>query len=351
MKAARWYGPRDIRIEEIPEPLIQPGMVKIRVEWCGICGSDLHEYVAGPIFIPVDAPHPVSGDIAPIVMGHEFAGEVVEVGDGVSRVKTGDRVCVEPILNCGTCYACRMGMYNVCEHIGFHGLSGGGGGFSEVTMVKEHMVHAIPDHMSYEEGALVEPTAVALHAVRQSGLKAGDTCVIFGLGPIGLSTVQCAKAAGASKIIAVEISPERQHKARELGATHIFNPLEADVPTAVRELTGAGADVCFEVAGVEQTINSAIDCVRVGGQVVIISIWEKKASIAPNQFVLKEIAMRGTLAYRNIFPAVIDLIADKAIRAEQMITKKIALDDIVGEGFERLTQSKSEVKILVRPRG
>lgn len=348
MKAALWHGAKDIRVMEVQEPVIQPGMVKIRVESCGICGSDLHEYVAGPIFVPGAAPHPLSGEKAPIIMGHEFAGQVVEVGEGVARIQIGDRVCVEPILNCGECPPCKRGLYNVCENIGFHGLSGGGGGFSQFTMVKEHMVHKIPDHMSYEQGALVEPTAVALHSIRQSQLKAGDTCAIFGLGPIGLAIVQCAKAAGATKIIAVEISPERRQKALEFGATDAVNPLEQDVAQFIYDLTG-GVDVCYEVAGVEQTISSAMECVKTDGQVIIVSIWEQKASIAPNQFVFKEISMKGALAYRNIFPAVIDLIASGAIKAEQMITKRISIDDIVEEGFEALTRSKNEIKILVNP--
>ncbi|TCS92404.1 2,3-butanediol dehydrogenase [Hazenella coriacea] len=350
MKAARWYGPKDIRVEDIPEPQIKPGFVKISVEWCGICGSDLHEYLAGPIFIPGDEPHPLSGEKAPIVMGHEFAGEVIEIGEGVQKVKVGDRVTVEPILNCGTCAACRSGRYNICEWIGFHGLAGGGGGFSEVTMVKEHMVHKIPDHMTYEQGALVEPTAVALHAVRQSQVRAGDSCAVFGTGPIGLSVIQCLKAAGATNIIAVEISAERQQKAKELGATHIINPLKANTVDVIREITKDGVDVCFEVAGVEATLASAMDSVKFGGQVLIVSIWEKKAAIAPNNLVIKETNMKGTLAYRNIFPAVIQLISERKIEAEKMITKKINLDQIVDEGFEALVQSKSQVKILVKPR-
>lgn len=350
MKAALWYGPKDIRVEEVNEPQIQPGMVKIRVEWCGICGSDLHEYVAGPIFIPKDQPHPLTGEKAPIIMGHEFAGEVIEIGEGVKTIQVGDRVTVEPILNCGKCFACRSGHYNVCEFIGFHGLAGGGGGFSEVTMVKEHMVHKIPDEMTYEQGALVEPTAVALQAVRQSQVRTGDQCAVFGTGPIGLSIIQCLKAAGATKIIAVELSEERQKKAKQLGATHIINPLKENTVERIRELTQNGADVCFEVAGVEQTLTSAMESIRIGGQVLIVSIWEKKASIIPNNLVLKDSSMKGTLAYRNIFPAVIQLITEGKIVAQDMITKKISLQDIKEKGFEELVKDKSQVKILVKPR-
>lgn len=347
MKAAIWYGAKDIRVEEVQEPVIRPGAVKIRVEWCGICGSDLHEYVAGPITIPVAEPHPLTGVQAPVIMGHEFAGQVIEVGEGVERIKVGDRVCVEPILNCGECAPCCKGMYNLCETLGLHGMSGEGGGFSEVTMVQEHMVHKIPEHMTYEQGALVEPVAVALHAVRQSQMKAGDSCVVFGLGPIGLAILQCLKAAGATRIIAVDISTERREKALSLGATHTINPLEQDAATFIRELTGNGADVCFEAAGVEPTLASAVDCVKVDGQVLIVSLWERNPAIALNSLVFKEINIKGTICYRDVFPTVIDMIANGTLQSEKLITSKIKVDDITEKGFEALLKNKNEIKILV----
>lgn len=153
MKAALWYGAKDIRVENIPEPTVKDDGVKIKVKWCGICGSDLHEYTMGPIFIPVKTPHPITGETAPVVMGHEFSGEVVEVGRNVTNVKPGDRVVVEPLIVCGECPACKAGHYNLCEKLGFHGLMGGGGGFSEYTTFPARFVHKIPDNLSYEKAA------------------------------------------------------------------------------------------------------------------------------------------------------------------------------------------------------
>lgn len=350
MKAAMWYGQKDIQVKEIPVPEVTPGTVKIKVEYCGICGSDLHEYLAGPIFIPVDQPHPVSKGKAPIVMGHEFAGEVVEVGEGVTDLKQGDRVCIEPIYHCGECPSCKRGHYNVCEKLGFLGLSGGSGGFAEYSVVPAKFAHKIPDQMTWEQAALVEPTAVAVHAVRQSDLNIGDTVAVFGTGPIGLLVIQAAKAAGASTIIAVEVSKERQEFAKNVGADYVINPLESDPVEEIRALTGGlGVDVTFEVAGIEVTINAAIQATRPEGNVVNVSIWEKPASIPLNQFVLTERKMTSIIAYRNIFPQVIQLIAKGQIKALELVTKKIGLDDIVGEGFEALTNSKSQVKILVKP--
>ncbi|QYY42158.1 2,3-butanediol dehydrogenase [Aneurinibacillus thermoaerophilus] len=350
MKAARWYGVKDVRVEEIPEQQVKPGMVKIRVEWCGICGTDLHEYLAGPIFLPSKEPHPLTNEKVPLVLGHEFAGEIVEIGESVTKFKVGDRVAVEPILNCGECGACRSGIYNLCEKLGFHGLAGGGGGFSEYTVVKENMVHKLPDQMSYEQGAMVEPAAVAVHAIRQSKLQVGDKVAVFGAGPIGLLTIQAAKAAGASQIIAVELSEERREFAQKVGADIVLDPKSVDVVKEIQTLTNGGVDVSFEVAGVERVLNQAIESAKFDGQIIIVSVWEKAATILPNSLVLKEREMKGILGYRDIFPEVIQLIANGSIKAEELITKKINIDHIIEEGFETLVKEKSHVKILVSPR-
>jgi len=350
LKAAVWHGLRDVRVEEVPEPQIEPGMVKIRVAWCGICGTDLHEYLAGPIFVPTEQhPHPLTNQGAPVILGHEFSGEVIEIGEGVTNVVSGDRVTVEPILSCGTCIPCKKGLYNVCDSIGFHGLSGGGGAFSKVTMVNAGMVHKIPDDMSFEQAAIVEPTAVALHAVRQSQLNAGDTCVVFGTGPIGLLVIQAARVAGASLIIGVEVSAQRQKMARECGAHVVIDPTKDNAVEAIHQLTEGGADVCFEVTGVEKGMLGAIESAKTDGQIVIVSIWESSTSIPPNQFVLKERQMKGVLAYRDIFPSVIQLIAEGRFEVNKLITKKIPLEEIAAGGFEELVKTKDHIKILVSP--
>lgn len=347
MKAARWHNAHDIRVDDIPEPAVKPGKVKIRVRRTGICGSDLHEYLAGPIFVPVKAPHPVSGDVAPIVMGHEFSGEVAEVGEGVTRVKPGDRVVVEPILACGECDACRHGKYNVCEKLGFHGLCGEGGGFAPYTVVGERWVHKMPEGLSFEQGALVEPAAVALHAVRISPLRAGGTAAVFGAGPIGLLIVEALRAAGAAEIYVVELSEQRAAKARELGATQVVNPKDEDAAARIRELTKGGVDVAFEVTGVPAVLQQCIDATKYEGETVIVSIWEKEAAFHPNTVVLKERSLKGSICYRDVFPAVLELMQRGFFPAEKLVTKRIALDDIVAEGFEALVREKTHIKILV----
>lgn len=348
MKAARWWGVRDIRIENIDEPSLVRGKVKIKVEWTGICGSDLHEYLAGPIFIPTKTPHPLSKEIAPLVMGHEFSGTVVDVGDDVTSVKAGDRVVVEPILACGVCIACISGKYNLCDKLGFHGLSGGGGGFSEYTTVYERMVHKIPDELSFEQGALVEPAAVSLHAVRNSKFKLGDKVAVFGAGTIGLLVIESLKAAGASEIYVVEISQTRAKKALELGATMVIDPTKDNPVSVIGELTNGGVDVSFEVTGVDAVLSQAILSTKCDGECIIVSIWEKEAKIHPNNIVLKERNVKGTIAYRDVFPAVINFMKNGIYSAERLVTKRISLDDLVTQGFEELVKEKSHIKILVK---
>ncbi|APB70193.1 butanediol dehydrogenase [Paenibacillus polymyxa] len=348
MQALRWHGVKDLRLENIEQPTALAGKVKIKVEWCGICGSDLHEYVAGPIFIPQDAQHPLTGEKAPIVMGHEFSGQVVEIGEGVTKIQVGDRVVVEPVFACGKCDACKQGKYNLCDKMGFLGLAGGGGGFSEYVAADEHMVHKIPESVSFEQGALVEPSAVALYAVRQSQLKVGDKAVVFGAGPIGLLVIEALKASGASEIYAVELSEERKAKAEELGAI-VLDPKTYDVVEELHKRTNGGVDVAYEVTGVPPVLTQAIESTKISGQIMIVSIFEKEAPIKPNNIVMKERNLTGIIGYRDVFPAVISLMEKGYFPADKLVTKRIKLEEVIEQGFEGLLKEKNQVKILVSP--
>lgn len=347
MKAARWYGARDIRVEDLPEPEPGPGQVKIKVAWTGICGSDLHEYLAGPIFIPIDDEHPLSHDKAPIVMGHEYCGEIVSLGDGVQGLAVGDRVAIEPIYRCDVCTGACDDKYNLCEKLGFMGLSGGIAGFSGYSVVPSRMAHIMPDALSMEQGALVEPAAVALHAVRQSDLKAGDKAAVYGTGPIGLLVVEALKIAGASEIYVVEPSEVRRQKALDLGAKMGVDPTKDDPIVAILDASGGGVHVAFEVTGVPSVLPQAINSTRAAGQTLVVSIWETEASFHPNTVVIRERDIKGTIAYRNVYPAVMALMEQGHFAAERLVTKRIGLDDIVTQGFETLVSEKSQIKILV----
>lgn len=347
MKAARWHGAKDIRVEDLPEPEIKPGFVKVKVAWAGICGSDLHEYLAGPIFIPVDKEHPLSHDKAPITMGHEYCGTVTEIGEGVTNVVVGDRVAIEPIYSSPDSKESLAGYYNLDQNLGFMGLSGGRAGFAGYSLVPARMAHKMPESLSIEQGALVEPAAVALHAIRNSKIQAGDKAAVFGSGPIGLLIIETLKIAGASEIYVVEPSEERRAKAMEIGATAAVDPAKVDPVAAIHEASDGGVNVAFEVSGIPSVLQQSIDCTTFVGQVVIVSIWETEASFQPNTVVLREREIKGTICYRNIYPAVMALMEQGYYSAEKLVTKRISLDDIVSEGFEVLSNEKSQIKILV----
>lgn len=352
MKAALWYGVKDVRLENIEEPKVTKGNVKIKVKWCGICGSDLHEYLGGPIFIPTDKPHPISKEVAPVVLGHEFSGEIVEVGEGVTNLKIGDRVAVEPIVACGTCPACQEGKYNLCSSLGFHGLCGGGGGFAEYTVFPAKFVHKIPDGLSFEKAALIEPIAVAIHSLRVGKFMTGQSAIVLGAGPIGLATIEALKAAGASLVMVMQRKSVRQEYALRAGADIVIDPTEVNVAEEVKRLTGGiGADISFETTGAKIGFDTGIESIKYNGTMVVTSIWEEEISINPNTFIFSEKTIVGTIAYRNEFPATMAQMNDGRIKVDGYITKKIRLDDIAEEGFGALTgpEKKKHVKILVTP--
>lgn len=348
MKAAVWHGKKDVRVENVPEPPA-PGKdeVKIKVFQTGICGSDLHEYDAGPIFIPIEEPHPLTGRKAPVILGHEFSGEVVEIGEGVTNVSIGDRVAPDAAQHCGKCYMCKVNRYSVCEQLAFTGLMTDGS-FAEYVNVPAYTCYKLLPELSNEAGALVEPLAVGIHAIRQGKLLLGDTVAVVGAGTIGLVTIQAARAAGASKVFAIELSKDRKEKAKGLGAI-VLDPTETDVVAEIQEQTdGQGVDVAVECIGKAETVNTGIQCAKRGGKIVVVGIFEKPGEINYNDLVFQEKEVIGSLAYCGEFDAAIALLADGRIKAEPLITGKIKLDDIVENGFEELLRNRdSNIKILV----
>lgn len=351
MKAVRYHGNRDVRVDDIDEPETRPGTVKVAPQWCGICGSDLHEYLIGPETIPAPgSPHPLTGETVPVVLGHEFAGRVVEVGDGVDGVAVGDAVAIEPVLRDNSCAMCRRGDYNLCPQLGFHGLSGGGGGLAERTVVPGYMVHVLPPALPTDIGALIEPMAVGWHAVLRAEFRLGETALVIGAGPIGLVTMLALRAAGAGAVIVAETTDARKEKAAALGADLVLDPTEADVAAEVVRFTGGGADAVFDAAGNSQTISLAIASVRKRGRIVNIALWEHSAEIDMMQFLFTEATLTNSCVYANHHPAVISALADGVIDAAPLITKRIALDDIVEGGLEELLHHRDRhVKILVHP--
>ncbi|KAF1996800.1 GroES-like protein [Amniculicola lignicola CBS 123094] len=349
MRAARYYGKEDIRIQSIPIQPCGKDQIRIAPAYVGICGTDLHEYLGGPTFAPA-SPHPLTGDTIPITLGHEFSGIVTEVGDGITTFRKGEHVVIQPSIYCGTCSACKNGVENVCETGGFIGLSGAGGGLSESVVVSERALLKLPDNIPLDVGALVEPLSVAWHAITASPHHPDSTVLVLGGGPIGLAVVQCLVALKTRKVIMSEVSGTRQKFAEEFGAHHILNPKECDVIATSKELSGGGGpDVVFDCAGVPASIKTACQAVKAKGTVVNVAIWEKEVPFQPNMLVFKEAMYTAVLGYqRKDFQAVIDHIADGTLKPSKMITSKIQLDDLVEKGIKALIEDKeSHVKILV----
>src|SRR6184192_1557602 len=243
MRALRFHAARDLRIEDVPAPA-EPGggEVVVRVASCGICGTDLHEYVAGPIVTPVE-PHPLTGAQNPQILGHELAGDVVAVGAGVTSVREGDRVAVMPLAYCGRCAYCSRGLQHLCATMGCVGLSHAWGGMAELATVAEYQVVRLPDGVTYQQGALIEPTAVAAYGVERGGVKPGDRVLVTGAGPIGALAALCAHAAGASTVYVSEPNAARRERAEALGVATVLDPTSLDVPAYLREQgDGLGVD-------------------------------------------------------------------------------------------------------------
>jgi (R,R)-butanediol dehydrogenase/meso-butanediol dehydrogenase/diacetyl reductase len=352
MRAARYYARGDIRIETIPKPTLQPGSVAIDVAYCGICGSDLHEYVDGPIFVPTcGRPHPTSKEEAPITLGHEMSGVVAEVGAGVDHVQVGDRVVIEPyIIDPKVDTGPANDAYHLSKGMGFIGLCGRGGGLSERVVVEKRWVHPVGD-VPLDEAALIEPLSVAYHAFQRSGGKRGDFALVTGAGPIGLLTAAVLKAEGLTVAIS-EPSSLRRQKAEETGvADHVFDPRDTNVVEAVQGLSPGGADIAFECTSVQPAFDTLIDAVRPRGVVVVVSIWGVKAQMDMQKLVLKEIDVRGTIAYVHSHPETIKLVQSGKINLKPFITGVIGLDQLVTEGFDTLIhRNETAVKILVDPK-
>jgi (R,R)-butanediol dehydrogenase/meso-butanediol dehydrogenase/diacetyl reductase len=344
MRAARYYGREDVRVDEVPEPSPGRHEVKLRVSFAGVCGSDLHEYYAGPIFTFADAPHPLTGVRNPAILGHELCGEVVDVGPDVVGIEPGALVAVEPVEYCERCEHCLTGERHLCQLKAIHGYTRTGGGFAEFTTVKQSMVHVLPDGMTAEQGALIEPLSVGLAAARRAQIRSGETAAIHGAGPIGLATAFALRAAGADTII-VDPSPVRRRVAERLGLGQTVDPTTANPVEAIKELTrGVGANASIDAAGVPAALHAAIESTAYDRYVVMVAV--PLAPIALPVALFRRGLVHLTASSGNQdFPATIDGMAGGNYQLDGWITK-IALEEIVPSGFEALHRQE-RIKVLV----
>ena len=340
MKALRWFGRHDFRYMDVPEPSPGPGELKIKVTLAGICGSDLKEYVHGPIINPEVK--------FPLTTGHEFAGKVAMVGKGVKGFKVGDRVSGVGYQFCGECYCCKKGLYNLCINQGFTGISTDGC-FAEYFIMPTYTCYHLPDSVSDEVGALVEPMAVGLHAVRQGMVQAGDTVAILGDGAIGLCCLLAARAAGSGAVYLVSKHRGRGELARRLGATEVIYPGEKTASQQLRSLTaGPGADVALECVGNPETPQQTIVLTRRGGTTVLVGVFDRPGMVDFKSLTFTERTLVGSSIYIDEGRTAVSLFADGRIDPTPLITSKVPLKDAIKLGFEALLKDKEKnIKTLI----
>lgn len=343
MKAAVMPKTKEIVIQELPVPAIGPDEALIQVMAVGVCGSDLHYYEHGRIGRYVVE--------KPIILGHECAGIVSAVGEGVTRVKPGDRVAVEPGVTCGRCRACKEGRYNLCPDVQFLATPPVDGAFVQYMKIREDFLFPIPDHLTFEEAALNEPFSVGIHAAKRTKLQPGSSLAIMGMGPVGLMAVAAAKSFGASRIIVTDLEPVRLEAALRLGATHAINVREQDAVAAIRELTGGeGVDVAWETAGSPRALQAALHSVRRGGKLAIVGL-PPQDEIPLNVPLIadNELDIYGIFRYANTYPSGIEFLASGRIDAKSLITDRYPLAR-TQEALERALHNKSgSLKVVVYP--
>lgn len=321
MKVAVMNGIGKMGFVERDIPKAKDNEVLVKLEYVGICGSDLHYYETGAIGDYVVEP--------PFVLGHEPGGTVVEVGRNVTHLKVGDRVALEPGKTCGHCKFCREGNYNLCPDVIFFATPPVDGVFQEYVAHEADLCFKLPENVSTLEGALIEPLAVGFHAAIQGDAHLGQKAVVMGAGCIGLVSMMALKARGVSEVYVVDIMEKRLEKAMELGATGVINGAKEDVLERVKELTGGeGMDLVVETAGTEITTRQAIHMARKGSNIVLVGYSKSGEMTLPMSLVLdKELTFKTVFRYRHIYPMAIDAVASGKVNLKGIVTDVFSLDE------------------------
>lgn len=352
MKVLRFHAARDLRLEDIVPPADpKPNEVIVQVSHCGICGTDIHEYLDGPIFIPT-APHPLTGASAPLVLGHEFSGKITSIGHGVSRFSEGDRVAILPHLNKPGDYFVRRGIGHISDTTALVGLSSTYGGMGEYAVLPQDNVVKLPDSVSDEQGALFEPMAVAINAIDRGGINAGSTVLITGAGPIGVLAAMAARAAGASRVVVSEANPARRRRLESLDLGYeVVDPTSAGFRDAVLGLTeeGLGVGMAVECAGNERALADCIRLVRRGGTIVQVGIFVDPPRVDMRLLVSKAVTLTTSWGFPiTIGPRVVQMIAAGQVQPERIITGRVTMADAIAQGFDTLARpNQDHLKVLI----
>lgn len=343
MKAMLLTEYKNLQVTDVEDPSVGPKDLLIQVRACGICGSDIHGYDGS------------SGRrIPPLVMGHEAAGVVTQVGAEVTGFQVGDHVTFDSTVSCGECFHCRRGEINLCDNRMVLGVSCGEyrrhGAFAELVSVPQHICYKLPEEMPFEHAALIEAVSVAVHAANRTPVSLGDTAVVVGSGMIGLLTIQAIRLAGCARVIAVDLDQNRLDAALSLGADVALKADEVDVAEEVKKLTGGrGADVALEVVGATATIDTAIECLRKGGALTIVGNLAPRVEMPLQKIVTRELTLYGSCASCGEYPACIELMRTGAIQVAPLITATASLEE-GPEWFSRLyAGEKGAMKVIIQP--
>lgn len=313
--------------------------VLLRVKASSICGGDIHLF---------KGKHPLAS--LPMAIGHEISGEIIQAGHAVTKVTVGDRVAVEPVITCRTCPFCLRGEYHLCENIRYQ-YSAGQGGFTPYFVASQDWVHRLPDSISYEEGALLEPLAVAVHAARKAEAGLGHSAAIFGAGGIGLFLLQVVRAAGCGSVFISDLLEHRLETALKMGATTAIHAAKEDPVRRILEETGSlGVDRSFEAVGVEKTLFQSAQCLKKGGICALIGLFEDPHEVhfPVNLFAQKEIQIRGCRGYCWDFQIALDLVEKGVVRLRPLISHQFSLADL-SRAFETLLNPKGQAnKVIIQ---
>lgn len=330
---------RKMELRDTVMPELRPDEVMIKMKKIGVCGSDVHFYEHGEPEFP---------DVYPFILGHEGAGEVVEVGSAVNHLKAGDRVCLEPGVPCRVCEWCTSGKYNLCPTVYFPSAPRALGMMRNFITHKADLCFKLPDNVSFQEGALVEPLAVGIHAVRESGIKMGQSAAILGSGCIGLVTLLSLKAAGVDDITVVDIHDIRLEKAKELGARHIINASNSDMVAAVKDVYGnIGPDFIFETAGNKVTASNSVPMIKRGGTIMIIGNVVGDTPINFQMLGNKEATIKATFRYRNIYPSALSALSSGRINVNSIVSDFYKFENTQSAFEDSINNKATVVKAMI----
>jgi L-iditol 2-dehydrogenase len=340
MKAVVLHAAHDLRVEQVPVPKPGPEDALVRVRACGICASDVHYFVHGRIGQYVVE--------APMIVGHELAGDVVAVGPDVRGLTVGTRVALEPGVTCGRCQMCKSGRYNLCPDVSFFATPPVQGAMSEYAVIRADFAHTLPDHVTYEQGALCEPISVGIHCCDLTGVKPGDCVVILGAGPIGLTAILAARQRGAGLVIISDVYPARLEVARRLGAVAVDVRTE-DLATVVRERTaGVGAEALFDTSGIRAVTEAAPELVRKGGAIAVVGLPADDAiTYRMLTVVHKELSIHGVFRYANTYAAAVALVGSGQYPVDAVVTDHYPIDQALAAFDTALNAKDRAIKVVV----